>query len=48
MSRRINERMDNLLKLKDEFFKSREAETEKIRAEYMKRLGEDSFVVIND
>lgn len=48
LDQRINERMDNLLKLKDEFFKSREAETEKIRAEYMKRLGEDSFVVIKD
>ncbi len=48
LDKRINDRMDNLLKLKDEFFKSREAETEKIRAEYMKRLGEDSFVVVNE
>lgn len=48
LDERINDRMDNLLKLKDEFFKSREAETEKIRAEYMKRLGEDSFVVVNE
>ncbi|MDO5095437.1 MAG: VWA domain-containing protein [Peptostreptococcaceae bacterium] len=48
LDKRINDRMDNLLKLEAEFFKSREAETQRIRAEYMKRLGEDSFVVINE
>lgn len=48
LQERIDDRRDNLLKLKEEFFTSRETESKRICEEYRKRLGEDSFVVINN